>query len=145
MAAVKAAQYVIMGIWSYGESVLDVRRLLKGENLCVVKNRDDWKLSLENLIAMNFDSGQAGKEDDPGHLIKGKFSYEDYLGTLLLMISQTTKNYRVMQAMELRLISLGQTRFRMKNHGYEAECTVKAAIQGREDVIVRKQTYSYAA
>ena len=145
MAAVKAAQYVIMGIWSYGESVLDVRRLLKGENLCVVKNRDDWKLSLENLIAMNFDSGQTGKEDDPGHLIKGKFSYEDYLGTLLLMISQTTKNYRVMQAMELRLISLGQTRFRMKNHGYEAECTVKAAIQGRKDVIVRKQTYSYAA
>ena len=143
-AAVKAAQYVIMGVWSYGESVVDVRRLLRGDRLKLVKDRSDWRLSLENLLKMNFDDNaflNADNSSDDG------FSYEDYLGMLLLMMSQTTKNYRTMQAIELRLITLGQNDFRMKKHIYEAECNVQAVVnmEGRVNRIVnRMEKYSYA-
>ncbi len=143
-AAVKAAQYVIMGVWSYGESIVDVRRLLKGDKLNVIKDNSDWQLSLENLLKMNFDAANISGKSDNG---KGGFSYEDYLGMLLLMMNRTTRNYRVMQAMELRLIALGQGDFRMKKHIYEAECNVMAVInmEGRVNRVVnRTQKYSYA-
>lgn len=143
-AAVKAAQYVIMGVWSYGESIVDVRRLLKGDKLKLIKDNSDWQLSLDNLLKMNFDAENiSGKSDSK----KGGLSYEDYLGMLLLMMNQTTRNYRVMQAMELRLIALGQVDFRMKKHIYEAECNVMAVInmEGRVNRVVnRTQKYSYA-
>ena len=144
-AAIKAAQYVIMGVWSYGESIVDVRRLLKGDKLNIIKDNSDWQLSLENLLKMNFDwdniSGKTGSQ-------KSGLSYEDYLGMLLLMMNQTTRNYRVMQAMELRIIALGQHEFRMKKYIYEAECNVLAVInmEGRVNHDVnRTQKYSYAA
>lgn len=143
-AAVKAAQYVIMGVWSYGESIVDVRRLLKGDKLNVIKDNSDWQLSLENLLKMNFDAANISGKSDNG---KGGLSYEDYLGMLLLMMNRTTRNYRVMQAMELRLIALGQGDFRMKKHIYEAECNVMAVInmEGRVNRVVnRTQKYSYA-
>ena len=144
-AAVKAAQYVIMGVWSYGESIVDVRRLLKGDKLNVIKDNSDWQLSLENLLKMNFDAANiSGKSDGEKG---GGLSYEDYLGMLLLMMNRTTRNYRVMQAMELRLIALGQRDFRMKKHIYEAECNVMAVInmEGRVNRVVnRTQKYSYA-
>ena len=143
-AAVKAAQYVIMGVWSYGESIVDVRRLLKGDKLNIIKDNSDWQLSLENLLKMNFHAANiSGKSDGQ----KGGLSYEDYLGMLLLMMNRSTRNYRVMQAMELRLIALGQGDFRMKKHIYEAECNVMAVInmEGRVNRVVnRTQKYSYA-
>jgi hypothetical protein len=139
-AAIKAAQYVIMGAWSYGESVVDVRRLMKGEKLSLVKNSQEWRLSLENLMKMNFDvDGGTSSGSDTG-----KFSYEDYIGVLLLMMNQTTKNYRTMQAMELRIIALGQSDFRMKKHIYEAKCNVVMNIDYGGKSVSRSQLYSYA-
>lgn len=144
MAVIKTAQYVIMGVWSYGESVMDVRRLMQGENLSLIKNSTEWKLSLENLLKMDFSTGTDKKKSVSGKKEIGKFGYEDYLGTLLMMLDQTTKNYRAMQAMELRLIALGDTEFRMKNHVYEAECNVQALVQGVNRNVKRTVTYSYA-
>jgi hypothetical protein len=139
-AVIKAAQYVIMGAWSYGESVVDVRRLMKGEKLSLVKNSQEWRLSLENLMNMNFDvDGSTSSGSDTG-----KFSYEDYIGVLLLMMEQTTKNYRTMQAMELRIIALGQSDFRMKKHIYEAKCNVDMKIDYGGKSVSRSQMYSYA-
>jgi hypothetical protein len=139
-AAIKAAQYVIMGAWSYGESVVDVRRLMKGEKLSLVKNSQEWRLSLDNLMKMNFDvDGGTSSGSDTG-----KFSYEDYVGVLLLMMNQTTKNYRTMQAMELRIIALGQSDFRMKKHIYEAKCNVEMNIDYGGKSVSRSQLYSYA-
>lgn len=143
-AAVKAAQYVIMGVWSYGESIVDVRRLLKGDKLNIIKDNSDWQLSLENLLKMNFDAANISEKSDSG---KSGLSYEDYLGMLLLMMNRTIRNYRVMQAMELRIIALGQGDFRMKKHIYEAECNVMAVINMEDRVnrvVNRTQKYSYA-
>ncbi len=141
-AAIKAAQYVIMGVWSYGESVVDVRRLLKGEELSLVKTSGEWKLSLDNLVKMNFDTDSNDGGGSSGST--GKFSYEDYIGILLLMMDQTTKNYRTMQAMELRIIALGQEDFRMKQHVYEAVCNVSMTLDYGGQTIERSQRYSYA-
>jgi hypothetical protein len=141
-AAVKAAQYVIMGAWSYGESVVDVRRLLKGEELSPIKTNSEWRLSLENMVKMNFDvDGASGRSSSGG---AGKFSYEDYMSVLLLMMDQTTKNYRTMQAMELRVIALGQEDFRMRKHIYEAVCSVSFVYDYGGESVERKQRYSYA-
>lgn len=146
-AAVKAAQYVIMGVWSYGESVMDVRRLFNGEELSLVKDSSDWRLSLENLLAMNFGVDKGKDETLPKKdegVFDGKMSYEDYLGTLLAALDSLTKNYRTMQAIELRLIKLGETDFRMKRYAYSAVCNVQAVIQEGERVITREQKYDYA-
>ena len=48
-AAEVLTDLILMG-WAYGESVSDVKRLLAGEKVPIVKNEDDWKTGLADLI-----------------------------------------------------------------------------------------------
>jgi hypothetical protein len=70
--------------WAYGESLLEVRTLLSGGKVPIVKTAGNWKLSLENLAHVTelldqCDSGQGSGQ-----------SYEDYL-RLMLFTGQTEK------------------------------------------------------
>lgn len=53
MAAVKAAQYVILGVWAYGESIVELKQLYRGGSIEPVKTRQNWKLSLQELLSVD--------------------------------------------------------------------------------------------
>ena len=152
-AVIKAAQYLIMGVWAYGESLMDVRRLYKGEELPIIKTASDWKMSLDNLFAMNFDND--GFEDmdtenvkDRGRLQRlseGKMNYLDYLEMLLMSVGDKEKNYRAMTAMELKMISMGHSDFRMRSQIYEAVGTVTVELKKKNNIAsgVYEKTVNY--
>ena len=48
-------------------------------------------------------------------------SYEEYLKMLFLLQNEQKKYYRTMSAMEIRMIELGNTDFRLKNYIYGAQ------------------------
>ena len=71
-------------------------------------NEKNWKLSLENLLGMKFDSDK--DTDDDG------LEYRDYIRMLLMLERSEHKNYRTMGAMEIKMISMGHDDFRMRNY-----------------------------
>lgn len=112
MAAVKAAQYVILGVWAYGESIVELKQLYRGGSIEPVKTRQNWKLSLQELLSVDLNQEYS---DEKG------LSYEEYLKMLVLLQNEQKKYYRTMSAMEIRMIELGNTDFRLKNYIYGAQ------------------------
>lgn len=149
LLVVKAVQYIIMGIWSYAESIVDVRRLFEGDEIAVIKNDNDWKLSLKNMLAGNlkYDKADSEKNSRAERILKGRADYNDYLELLLHSVSENIKNYRTMTAMELRIINMGKTGFRMKDYIYEARIQVnvlpKADRRINAKEYIRQVKYSY--
>lgn len=71
----------IMTAWAFGESILDIRALLAGKKVPLLKSSDTWTLELENmeLVSQKFSTA---KESEWG------LSYENYLGILLLFMEE---------------------------------------------------------
>ena len=77
------AEVVKQGIlfaWAYGESVVDVRGLLRGNKIPIVKNSGTWCLSLNQLsrVASSQVIGGVGSNGEG-------MDYQDYLTALLLL------------------------------------------------------------
>lgn len=51
MVLIKAAQYFIMSIWAYAESVMELRELYAGESIATVKNADNWITDINTVIS----------------------------------------------------------------------------------------------
>jgi len=153
-AIVKIAQYLIMAVWAYGESICDLRTLLDGGTVPVIKTDENWQLSLDKLLAMDF-SGKSekmsgdgvdnsGKNNDRGKgLLEGQASYEDYLRMLLLVQNSVEKRYRVMDIIELRMIAIGEKQFRMRDYIWSAAIEVTVKMQKPDKYYVRNITYGY--
>ena len=96
----------ILFAWAYLESVLDVRALMKGQRVPLMKTADTWKTSVQGIL-----SPSSQQAEDNG---KGGFSYDDYLRVLLYLESAGTKNLRLMDVMEMDIRKTsGNAGFRM--------------------------------
>ena len=137
VAVVKAAKYLIMGAWAFGESILELKRLYKGEKVELIKTKENWELSLKKLLDMDFSQEKSDKEAAKG------MTYEEYLRMLLLLKNPKEKYYRTMAAMELRMIELGLSDFRMRNYIYAAEGKILYSISGLKQYGEKTVSYSY--
>lgn len=72
MPMVEIVKYLLMGCWSYGESISEVRALMHGEKLPYVKTPDKWRTDLKTLK-----TGEQAKEELG-------MDYKDYLYLMLL-------------------------------------------------------------
>lgn len=107
--------FFIMGIWAMGEAVVDVRRLLQGEKVVLIKSKDAWKLSLEGLL----DSGKRGTFEGEGSDDNG-INYTGYLKLILFISHSSRQYYRLMDVIQMNLSTADET-FRMINCIYRAE------------------------
>lgn len=137
IAVVKAAKYLIMGAWAFGESILELKQLYKGEKVEFIKTKENWQLSLEKLLSMDFSQSEYSKETKKGLL------YEEYLRMLLLLENPVKKYYRTMSAMELRMMELGFSDFRMRNYIYAAEGKILYRISPLKYYSEKNSYYSY--
>lgn len=82
----------ILIIWVYMESLQDLKTLLNGGSVPLVKSSSDWGTSILSIF-----TGEVGTSgsDEAG------LDYEDYLHILLFLENGDTKNYRLMDLMEL--------------------------------------------
>lgn len=99
-ALIEVVKQGILAVWAYAESICDVKILLSGGKIPLVKTAADWNTALSNLG--NVASGNYKGAD------KG-LCYEDYLQAFLYVLSTKKASYRCMDLME----------FTMKKSGYD--------------------------
>ena len=161
MVLIKAAQYLIMTLWAYAESIVELRGLYSGESISIIKNAGDWETDINGLINLgreNISSGSVQWLKNAGKNRKGtvqpddkeadeilSLDYVGYLRILLLMQNGTTRNARVMSAMELVMVALGHNDFRMKDYIYEADGTATFAYVKNGQQYTQKLSYSYVS
>ena len=105
-----AAQGILLA-WAYGEAIMDIRTLISGGKVPLVKNAEDWKLSLSGLMQL----GSAGENvaADSGKDMESGLAYREYLRMLLFLKSQDEVGMRTLDMVEQNLkIRYGQTFFR---------------------------------
>ena len=116
--------------WSFAESVLDVRTLLEGGKVPLVKTPENWQISLENLpnLLSRLDSDRIS--DSSG------LSYEDYLQILLLSENRHSKAMGALDMIEMNL---------RKEYGWDGFCLdscVVAAGAGADVMVGSKKLLS---
>lgn len=91
-------KFLIMGVWAFGEAVADIKTLLKGGKIPIIKGNEDWTLSLERL--MEFAS--SGVLEDAKSRESG-LNYQQYLTIFMFTRPGTQLLYRMMDVMEWNL------------------------------------------
>ena len=70
----------ILLAWAYGESIVDVRVLLKHKKVAAVKTAETWQLQLSNLVKLGTAEEVTGEKG-----VSTGLTYSDYLKGLLLI------------------------------------------------------------
>ncbi len=105
LAGELAAQLVLLA-WGYGESLVDLRSLLKGNRVPLIKSNETWQLSLSGLLKL-------GESDDlnDGADAKGGLSYKDYLRIFLFCTKREDLALRTLDLIEVNLQNVHGLKF----------------------------------
>ncbi len=98
-------KYSLVLAWGYAEGVSDIKRLLNGDKVAFYKTKEEWKLSLENMLSMSMEEE---KEDDEDGV-----TYKEYLRMLLYLESAKNKTVRMMDLVEMKIRASGYENFRL--------------------------------
>lgn len=110
--------FFIICVWALGESIMDLRSLLDGGRVVLLKGEDTWNLTLENLLAM----GSGGQVDSGGN--ESGFGYLSWLKFLLIMEDTVRQDFRIMDMIQMNL-KREQENFRMRRCVYQVRIVTK--------------------
>lgn len=105
---IRVTWLLIMGAWAFAESVVDVKDLLDGYKVQVMKTEENWNLSLENASGLK-SGDEESKKDRPG------LNYENYLRCLLLMNSRQETVYRILDLIQIDMQKKYNSNFNIKD------------------------------
>ena len=88
---------ILLGMWALAESVADVKNLLDGGKVPLIKKDHQWSLSLLGILSENFE-GSKKKEEG--------LSYQAYLRVLLGLMN---KQKKVMRSLDIVEMDIRQT------------------------------------
>lgn len=114
--------FFVMSVWALGESLMDIRGLLAGKPVMLLKSSEDWTLSSDQLLVM----GQTGEIRTGGG--ERGLGYLSWLKILLFMDEIVTQEYRMMDMIQMNLCRV-QNSFRMRRGIYRAR--LKSELNGR--------------
>ena len=97
--AVEAGKNLILAVWAYMESVLDVRLLLDGGKVSMIKTPTEWTSDLFNL-------GACMSPDYTAKNCEKGMSYEDYILAFLVLESSRNESLRALDMMENTMNSI---------------------------------------
>ena len=95
-AVIKGIQIGVVAAWAYAESILDVRALVSGEVIPILKTDENWTLDILDVIGV-FELNKKAK------LCKEGMDYREYIKLLLVTENNETIAYRMMEVMEMSL------------------------------------------
>lgn len=99
---------IILG-WAYAESVYDVRTLVNGGRIPLIKNSGNWHYNLQTILQDLWGEESGAEQEGASGL-----SYGDYLRILLLLTDADTLNLRVMDLVEADIrMTPGNRMFRL--------------------------------
>lgn len=96
-AIIKMVQIAVVGAWAYIESIQDIRALLMGGKIALVKSKGQWTTDLSHLL-QSFQGQARAKECSNGQ------KYQDYLKQILFFSKDGTLSCRMLNVMEQNLI-----------------------------------------
>jgi hypothetical protein len=138
---------LIYAIWVTVETENDLKLLCAGENVALVKKKDNWAVNISavpNLIyAYLFEGGSSDIKDVAGGATRGwaavkpsntdGFSYGDYLRLFLFFTSRENKLLRSMDLIQIN----------MKTGYYEAFLIREHYVGLRYELVMNGDTYRY--
>ena len=71
---------VLLAAWAFGESVMDLRSLMSGKRVALVKTAENWQLSLSSLMKMG-----TSEDTQEGADVTDGWDYKSYLRMLLFL------------------------------------------------------------
>lgn len=95
-AVIQVVQIGIVAAWAYVESILDIRALLEGDKIALLKSNEQWVTRLGSLMQV-FGDGTKTKNCTNG------LSYQDYLKGFLFTMGNKKMACRMMDIMEQNL------------------------------------------
>ena len=110
------AKVILTEAWVLAESVNDIKILLAGEKLSLIKTEENWQTSLSNLF------GASAKGNGSG------FKYEVYLGLLLAISDRDDVVYRTMDLIQMNICKNYNKEFRMNKGLMSFKSTVEYNI-----------------
>ncbi len=130
---------LILG-WAFAESVYDVKTLLSGGKIPLLKNDDTWHYGLQGIL--QGDLSDMADSDDPDKT-QG-MTYEDYLRIFLLLEDSEEVTCRAMNIVEQNIRNTaGNSAFRLDACLTEIEMNVKVKSRyGYELEIERRKSYT---
>ena len=90
---IELIKVALLTAWALAESILDIRALLAGKRIALLKSEESWTLDLDNIGGISKDFAMA-KESKWG------LSYENYLGIILLLEDENSLAMRAMNVQE---------------------------------------------
>lgn len=130
---IKCGTYLLLTAWAYAEAVNDVRILVSGGNVPLIKDKESWRTNLDDIVECRL-GGTEGST-------KG-LDYEEYLQLLLFLENKSRKCYRTMDIIELNMIKDGYEHIRMYRYLYLVEGT--AAFQYRNGSYKYNQKFKFS-
>lgn len=122
--AAEAICQILLLLWSFGESVMDLRALMSGKRAAFVKNAENWQLSLASLFSPDTWNGSREAQDTEGGM-----TYVQYLQILLFLTDSDTLTMRLLDRVEQNLrIEKGVEYFRADY------CVTKLRLNNTADI-----------
>ena len=127
---------LIASAWIYAESLADVRLLLDGGKVPLIKEHSDWNLSLGNALSVAIDTvtrSDTGEEENTGGAKGRGLSYKDHLRLLLYLTPEQDRLNRCMNVVETDIRKVqGYEHFRLD------DCVAGATVQ-----LIFRSRYGY--
>lgn len=112
---------VLLAAWAFGESVMDLRSLMSGRKAALVKNSENWQLSLSSLMTLG-----TGEDTQEGMDAEDGLSYTDYLRILLFLQNEDTLTMKALDRVEQNIrLEKNITNFCIDS------CVVKLKLQNK--------------
>ena len=131
---IQAVKHLILIGWAYVESIAEVRQLLGGYELAVVKGEDQWQVPLSAVLRF---LGNPGSYDAQTAEQSG-LDYEDYLRMLLTVVPAKTLAMRSLDVIEGELRMMEGCEQIHLDH-----CVERMTVQVWMDGIYLERTYGY--
>ena len=115
-------EFLIIGVWVLVESAIDIKCLLSGGKVPIIKTKDDWKADLNTIFEVleNRALGNNGSE-------RG-INYEGYLKMLLYIEDPIKRNFRMMDIMQLD-IGVSQNDFSIQDIIYGIDANISCGAR----------------
>lgn len=125
---VELVKQALLLAWAYGETIVDLRTLMGGHKVPLIKSAETWNLSLEGLKKIGTqDDTKEGADSESG------LDYQGYLRVLLLISPKETLSMRCLDLIESNIQVNGQSMFRadscISNLEVDSKCSLRRGIQ----------------
>lgn len=133
---------LLLEAWSFAEAVSDVKQLYEGEKIPVMKTKENWNTSLDNL----------GKSQNESYKGKKGMDYNAYLQMLICLEKDSDCIYRIMDLIQINIQSRYNKNFLLTKCFQELDVTANfrtkqvftAALQAVKGFSENHDAYDYS-